>query len=190
MVKILHYKTGRKRQIFMCGYSNCNKNFKKKCNFNDHVMVHQRSRPFKCKYCHKGHVQKGNCQRHQKKCFDYLLNINWSSFKGSLCWQVITCHLRCILLASLVRLKFDDEISIASVQLTAIRSVAITICIVFLWVSNFCVLSFFYRKCHYIILISWILFVSCLLQNFFSLFFSLEAHCVFFGKRAEKICWQ
>lgn len=85
LVKILHYKTGRKRQIFMCGYSNCNKNFKKKCNFNDHVMVHQRSRPFKCKYCHKGHVQKGNCQRHQKKCFDYLLNINRSTFKGSLC---------------------------------------------------------------------------------------------------------
>ena len=52
---------------FKCPIDGCEKQFKRMCNYKDHVRVHTQERPFSCPVCGFGFSQMGNMTRHAKK---------------------------------------------------------------------------------------------------------------------------
>jgi len=51
MVKKFNRDTNRMNQILHC--KQCKLKFTKLCNMKDHIRIHSKEEPFKCKYCFK-----------------------------------------------------------------------------------------------------------------------------------------
>ena len=92
--KILRYKhaeTRRIRRIMECQYPGCNKQFRKRCNFFDHLRIHTNEKPFICPVegCSKGFSQSANLTKH--------LELHMGQRK----FQCNTCHKKFFSLSSL-----------------------------------------------------------------------------------------
>ncbi|CAI2366811.1 unnamed protein product [Moneuplotes crassus] len=67
IIYCLNPKTGRKVKKITCKIDGCGKTFEKKWNFKDHIRVHLGQKPYQCKICQRGFIQKGNLTKHMKK---------------------------------------------------------------------------------------------------------------------------
>lgn len=60
-------KTRQLREVYKCGYGNCNKVFNKTWNLVDHLRMHEGIKPYQCEICSKLFTQKGNLKKHLKQ---------------------------------------------------------------------------------------------------------------------------
>mmetsp|Transcript_25051 Transcript_25051/g.24522 ORF Transcript_25051/g.24522 Transcript_25051/m.24522 type:complete len:101 (-) Transcript_25051:42-344(-) len=62
ILKFIDPHTKRARRIMQCSYDACGKEFKKRCNFFDHLRIHTNEKPFVCTFegCQKSFSQSAN----------------------------------------------------------------------------------------------------------------------------------
>lgn len=60
-------KTRQLKEVYKCGYGNCNKIFNKTWNLVDHLRMHEGIKPYQCEICCKLFTQKGNLKKHLKQ---------------------------------------------------------------------------------------------------------------------------
>ncbi|KAF9027862.1 hypothetical protein BDZ89DRAFT_1160612 [Hymenopellis radicata] len=62
----------RKSQNIACEFPGCTRTFPQRCNYRDHMNVHEGKRPHACPDCESAFANRGGLTRHQKKYHNYL----------------------------------------------------------------------------------------------------------------------